>query len=233
MNFSTSHIILFYTAPFFYSATGNELSDLVQHNMIWNSAATNINFGWPFCYDNIVFFQVRTFRGHKNEKNFVGLSVNNEYIACGSETNEVFVYHKVIASFCPGHVPMQHALLWCVTHYNQSDGFLTPHWLQAISKPAASHRFVSSDPDDADDDPGSYFISAVCWKSDSPTMLTANSQGTIKVLVLAPWRYGGRSRGSQYCPVVSFRVIIFPQNWERGHNWSPVREWSFADGQLT
>lgn len=44
-----------------------------------------------------LFFQVRTFRGHKNEKNFVGLSVNNEYIACGSETNEVFVYHKVIA----------------------------------------------------------------------------------------------------------------------------------------
>lgn len=30
-----------------------------------------------------------------NEKNFVGLAVNNEYIACGSETNELFVYHKV------------------------------------------------------------------------------------------------------------------------------------------
>jgi hypothetical protein len=74
-----------------------------------------------------------------------------------------------------------------VTHLNQSHGFnLTPLQLQAISKPAASHRFVSSDLDDADDDPGSYFISAVCWKSDSPTMLTANSQGTIKVLVLAP-----------------------------------------------
>lgn len=35
------------------------------------------------------------FKGHKNEKNFVGLSVNNEYLACGSETNEVYVYHKV------------------------------------------------------------------------------------------------------------------------------------------
>ncbi|KAK1295829.1 E3 ubiquitin-protein ligase COP1 [Acorus calamus] len=92
---------------------------------------------------------VRTFRGHTNEKNFVGLTVNNEYIACGSETNEVFVYHK------------------------------------AISKPAAWHRFGSSNLEDADEDMGSYFISAVCWKSDSPTMLTANSQGTIKVLVLA------------------------------------------------
>ncbi|KAF3772095.1 E3 ubiquitin-protein ligase [Nymphaea thermarum] len=56
----------------------------------------------------------------------------------------------------------------------------------AISKPAAWHRFGSPDVDDADDDAASYFISAVCWKSDSPTMLTANSQGTIKVLVLAP-----------------------------------------------
>ncbi|KAL0310755.1 UNVERIFIED_CONTAM: E3 ubiquitin-protein ligase COP1 [Sesamum angustifolium] len=93
---------------------------------------------------------LRVFRGHANEKNFVGLTVNSEYIACGSETNEVFVYHK------------------------------------AISRPAAWHRFVSTDTDEADEDAGSYFISAVCWKSDSPTMLTANSQGTIKVLVLAP-----------------------------------------------
>ncbi|XP_022720667.1 E3 ubiquitin-protein ligase COP1-like [Durio zibethinus] len=91
---------------------------------------------------------LRTFRGHANEKNFVGLTVNSEYIACGSETNEVFVYHK------------------------------------AISKPAAWHRF-RSDMANADDDAGSHFISAVCWKSDSPTMLTANSQGTIKALVLA------------------------------------------------
>jgi hypothetical protein len=41
------------------------------------------------------FSQLRTYKGHVNEKNFVGLSVNSEYIACGSETNEAFVYHKV------------------------------------------------------------------------------------------------------------------------------------------
>ncbi|CAK9199492.1 unnamed protein product [Sphagnum jensenii] len=93
---------------------------------------------------------VRTLQGHTNEKNFVGLTVNNEYIACGSETNEVFVYHK------------------------------------AISKPASRHRFGSSNPEESDDDVSPHFISAVCWKSESPTMLAANSQGTIKVLVLAP-----------------------------------------------
>ncbi|GAB2285237.1 coatomer subunit alpha [Dionaea muscipula] len=92
---------------------------------------------------------VRTFRGHTNEKNFVGLTVNSEYIACGSETNEVYAYHK------------------------------------EISKPVTCHKFGSPDLEDNEEDNGSYFISAVCWKSDTPTLLAANSQGTIKVLVLA------------------------------------------------
>ncbi|EOX95774.1 hypothetical protein QUC31_005203 [Theobroma cacao] len=35
-----------------------------------------------------------TFSGHKNEKNFVGLSVMDGYIACGSETNEVYCYYR-------------------------------------------------------------------------------------------------------------------------------------------
>ncbi|CEI92014.1 hypothetical protein RMCBS344292_06289 [Rhizopus microsporus] len=37
---------------------------------------------------------MRTFTGHLNEKNFVGLSVNENWIACGSETNTVYAYHK-------------------------------------------------------------------------------------------------------------------------------------------
>ncbi|KAK9676554.1 hypothetical protein RND81_11G084700 [Saponaria officinalis] len=92
---------------------------------------------------------VRTFKGHTNEKNFVGLTANSEYISCGSETNEVCVYHK------------------------------------EICKPMAWHKFGSPDTEDADEDAASYFTSAVCWKSDSHTLLTANSQGTVKVLVLA------------------------------------------------
>ncbi|XP_004511527.1 protein SPA1-RELATED 2 isoform X2 [Cicer arietinum] len=35
-----------------------------------------------------------TLSGHTNEKNFVGLSVADGYIACGSETNEVYTYYK-------------------------------------------------------------------------------------------------------------------------------------------
>ncbi|XP_027080125.1 protein SPA1-RELATED 2 isoform X1 [Coffea eugenioides] len=37
---------------------------------------------------------VLTLRGHTNEKNFVGLSVADGYITCGSETNEVFAYYR-------------------------------------------------------------------------------------------------------------------------------------------
>lgn len=37
------------------------------------------------------------FTGHTNEKNFVGLSVTSDgYVACGSETNEVFCYYKAM-----------------------------------------------------------------------------------------------------------------------------------------
>ncbi|XP_048236190.1 protein SUPPRESSOR OF PHYA-105 1 isoform X1 [Ricinus communis] len=35
-----------------------------------------------------------TFGGHTNEKNFVGLSTLDGYIACGSETNEVYCYYR-------------------------------------------------------------------------------------------------------------------------------------------
>ncbi|XVF26131.1 hypothetical protein REPUB_Repub13aG0273400 [Reevesia pubescens] len=68
----------------------------------------------------------------------------------------------------------------CSVKYNPGSSV----YVAAISKPVAWHRFGSNIAD-ADEDAGSYFISAVCWKSDSPAMLTANSQGTIKVLVLA------------------------------------------------
>lgn len=36
----------------------------------------------------------RTFTGHLNEKNFVGLSINGDWISCGSENNTLYTYHK-------------------------------------------------------------------------------------------------------------------------------------------
>ncbi|KAI3497120.1 hypothetical protein L1887_39506 [Cichorium endivia] len=46
------------------------------------------------CSSHIVDSPLHSFTGHVNLKNFVGLSVSNGYIATGSETNEVFIYHK-------------------------------------------------------------------------------------------------------------------------------------------
>lgn len=39
---------------------------------------------------------LRSYKGHVNEKNFVGLTANEDYIACGSENNSLYVYYKGI-----------------------------------------------------------------------------------------------------------------------------------------
>ncbi|TVU35256.1 hypothetical protein EJB05_17134 [Eragrostis curvula] len=90
---------------------------------------------------------VQTFTGHTNTKNFVGLSISDGYIATGSETNEVFVYHK--------EFPM----------------------------PVLAYKFSVTDPISGQeiDDP-SQFISCVCWRGQSSTLLSANSCGNIKIL---------------------------------------------------
>ncbi|KAF5196324.1 Spa1-related [Thalictrum thalictroides] len=80
-------------------------------------------------------------------QNFVGLSIFDGYIATGSETNEVFVYHK------------------------------------AFPMPVLSFKFGDTDPlsgHEVDDAP--QFISSVCWRGQSSTLVAANSSGTIKVM---------------------------------------------------
>ncbi|XP_069120571.1 E3 ubiquitin-protein ligase COP1-like [Argopecten irradians] len=37
---------------------------------------------------------LQTFKGHINEKNFVGLATDGDYVACGSENNSLYVYYK-------------------------------------------------------------------------------------------------------------------------------------------
>ncbi|KAL6131045.1 hypothetical protein ACLB2K_069423 [Fragaria x ananassa] len=88
-----------------------------------------------------------TFSGHTNEKNFVGLSVFDGYIACGSETNEVYSYHR------------------------------------SLPIPITSHKFGSIDPVPRREvgDSGPY-VSSVCWRRKSNTLVAANSSGTMKLL---------------------------------------------------
>uniref|UniRef100_A0A1J3KAY4 Protein SPA1-RELATED 3 n=1 Tax=Noccaea caerulescens TaxID=107243 RepID=A0A1J3KAY4_NOCCA len=90
---------------------------------------------------------LHSFAGHTNLKNFVGLSVSDGYIATGSETNEVFVYHK------------------------------------AFPMPVMSYMFSNTDSAsglEADD--ASQFISSICWRGQSSTLVAANSNGNIKIL---------------------------------------------------
>ncbi|KAF9672798.1 hypothetical protein SADUNF_Sadunf11G0081700 [Salix dunnii] len=80
-------------------------------------------------------------------RNFVGLSVANGYIATGSETNEVFVYHK------------------------------------AFPMPVLSYKFNNTDPLSGHEmDDTTQFISSVCWRGQSSTLVAANSTGNIKIL---------------------------------------------------
>ncbi|KAG2688485.1 hypothetical protein I3760_09G097600 [Carya illinoinensis] len=123
-------------------------ASVLNINMTANICSVKFNPG------SNIHVALHTYRSHTNEKSFVGLTANSEFICCGSETNRVFVYHK------------------------------------AISRPMAWHKLGSLEGDDDDsdgvnDDDESYFISAVCWKSNSPTVLAANSEGKLKVLVLA------------------------------------------------
>ncbi|CAL9063799.1 unnamed protein product [Musa banksii] len=90
---------------------------------------------------------LQTFAGHTNNKNFVGLSVSDGYIATGSETNEVFIYHK------------------------------------AFPMPVLSYKFSTTDPiSGQENDDASQFVSCVCWRGQSSTLLAANSSGNIKFL---------------------------------------------------
>ena len=102
----------------------------------------------------------RSFRGHTNEKNFVGLSTTDgsnddrrDLIACGSENNALYLYYK------------------------------------GLSQPLLHYRFdvvksaLQMDKERAEEERAE-LVSAVCWKPDSNVIVAANSQGTIKILEL-------------------------------------------------
>ncbi|KFM73674.1 E3 ubiquitin-protein ligase RFWD2, partial [Stegodyphus mimosarum] len=41
---------------------------------------------------------LRSFKGHLNEKNFVGLATDGDFIACGSENNALYIYYKGLST---------------------------------------------------------------------------------------------------------------------------------------
>lgn len=110
-----------------------------SHLKLWNLDESQMN-----C--------TRTFSGHTNEKNFVGLATDGNYLACGSENNSLYVYYKELSQ-----------PLFSFKFENYGKGGYT------------------GDRTGKQDD-GGEFVSAVGWKVGSPVLVAANSQGIVKIL---------------------------------------------------
>ncbi|CAF4619445.1 unnamed protein product [Rotaria sp. Silwood1] len=102
---------------------------------------------------------LRTYRGHVNEKNFVGLAVSSGYIVCGSETNTVHLYQREISR------PL---LSYKFDDQNNGTVKTVANTTERVKK----------------DESGSEFVSAMCWSNRENILLAANSQGVVKVLEL-------------------------------------------------
>lgn len=133
---------------------------------------------------------VHVFNGHKKAVSYVKFLSNNELASASTDSTLRLwdVKENLPVRTFRGHTNEKNFVGLSVNNEYIACGSETNEvyvYHKEISRPSTWHRFGSPDLDETDDDAGSYFISAVCWKSDSPTILTANSQGTIKVLVLA------------------------------------------------
>ncbi|KAG7669456.1 hypothetical protein KSW81_007610 [Nannochloris sp. 'desiccata'] len=97
----------------------------------------------------------RIYEGHANEKNFVGLAVEGDFLACGSETNEAFVFFKPLSK--------------AVARLRFGDG--------------PSLFGGNAGGEGGGDDKA--FVSAVCWRPGGQELLVADSQGTLRILKLS------------------------------------------------
>lgn len=103
---------------------------------------------------------VRSYVGHVNDKNFVGLATDGDFIACGSENNALYIYYK----------GLQRKLFT----------FKFEPSMPILSTSSAGEE----DKNRQRDDDVNEFVSAVCWRQTSNIIMAANSQGIIKVLEL-------------------------------------------------
>ena len=163
---------------------------------------------WEIGGDGIV----KTLSGHMNEKNFVGLSVTSQFVSCGSETNDVYVYYKHVSGPLAkykfdsdeleetgmgagaGRSGDREDLVDAVGPTNAQAGAapagVAPSNGQAAiaagrSAPVAA-PLRGAAPTASLEANQNQFISSLAWKGESSILLAANSQGTIKALVLDP-----------------------------------------------
>lgn len=146
------------------------------------------------CADNNVYYHdVRTtnnplhvLKGHRksviycqfpNDQELVSLSIDNEMKLWNLSTGQcvkTYSGHKIFKTFAGLAVNSSHMICGsednCLYVYSRH-----------VSKPILSHDFA---PDNLSTSKDNHFVSTVCWKTHSSTILTANSQGYIVLLEL-------------------------------------------------
>ncbi|KAK6031355.1 WD domain, G-beta repeat protein [Ostertagia ostertagi] len=98
----------------------------------------------------------RVFYGHRNTKNFVGLSSCGDHILTGSEDNRAYVYYKTASR---------------------------PILCYDVDSTQSIVSGFDSDPSTFEND-SEVFVSAVAWRPDSDEVLVGNSVGKVDVLKL-------------------------------------------------
>lgn len=117
-------------------------------------------------------YSLRSFVGHVNEKNFVGLATDRDYLACGSEDNALYIYYKGVSK------PLFNYKI---------DG--TPAGSKANNGNGSSNSRNSNSALTGINETDRFsdvneFVSAVCWRKHCNVVLAANSRGVIKILEL-------------------------------------------------
>lgn len=145
----------------------------------------------PYC--------LRSFVGHVNEKNFVGLDTNGDYIACGSEDNALYIYYKGLSKQL-----FNFRIDSCSTGNVNSNGMISSSLRgpvgiggagagaagggvagSGVSSNTVGSSGVSGTASETDRFTDiNEFVSAVCWRKGCNVVLAANSRGLIKVLEL-------------------------------------------------
>ncbi|GIL60557.1 hypothetical protein Vafri_15102 [Volvox africanus] len=180
--------------------SGTEVSPAIGpihgNNNGGSEGGSGINLDGELCQNvsGVVMRPSRIFRGHRNEKNFVGLSVRAEdgLLACGSECSRAFAYHtswsNPLATLdlpwaSTGAVAVG-AVRACGS--NQPGGSAAQRWIGGLEAGASGNGNGNS----------GGFVSAVCWQPWEaatalglpPLLASATSLGAVTINVLAALR---------------------------------------------
>ncbi|GLI60377.1 hypothetical protein VaNZ11_002508 [Volvox africanus] len=156
--------------------------------------SSSINLDGELCQNAFggVTRPCRVFRGHRNEKNFVGLSVRAEdgLLACGSECSRAFAYHTSWSNpLATLDLPLgSNGAVTILANRaygsNQTAGSAAQQWSGGVEAGASGNGN------------GGGFVSAVCWQPWEaatalglpPLLASATSMGVVSINALAALR---------------------------------------------